>query len=176
MEIDQENSAIVAFAMDDLLASDSDLTEIGLQMTLEGCNNKSSSGDITMEFEYDFQFDILKETVSKQSAMGFDPSFEQEYQIEVTIVNKGQTRSDRDHIITIAIPSGHKIEMKETTKHNSAKLECLGDPIEANVTNCNPKVGPLANGKSDLYNCIANKGKCRLLIKGPFSNQCRTTP
>ena len=166
MEIDQENSAIVAFAMDDLLASDSDLTEIGLQMTLEGCNNKSSSGDITMEFEYDFQFDILKETVTKQSAMGFDPSFEQEYEIEVTIVNNGPTRSDTDHNITIAIPSGHKIEMRDTTKN---KLECFGEPFEAKVANCNPKLGPLANGKSDLYNCTAKKGKI-VFIHGSFSN------
>ena len=166
MEIDQENSAIVAFAMDDLLASDSDLTEIGLQMTLEGCNNKSSSGDITMEFEYDFQFDILKETVSKQSAMGFDPSFEQEYEIEVTIVNNGETRSDRDHNITIAIPSGHKIEMRDTSKN---KLECFGEPFHTEVAHCNPKVGPLANGKSDLYNCIAKKGKL-VFIHSSFSN------
>ena len=169
MEINQENSAIVAFAMDDLLASYPNLTEIGLQMTLEGCNNKSTSGDITMEFDYDFQFHILKETVTKQSAMGFDPSFEQEYEIEVTIVNNGETRSDRDHNITIAIPSGHKIEMKETTKINSATLECVEDPFQRNVTDCNPKVGPLANGKSDLYYCTAKKGK-PVFIQGSFSN------
>ena len=167
--VDKENSATVSFAMDDLLATDSDLTEIKLQMTLEGCNKRNTSGDIIMKFGYDAKFDILKETVTKQSAMGFDPSFEQEYEIEVTIVNNGQTRSDRDHIITIAIPSGHRIEIKETTEINSAKLECVEDPFQRNVTDCNPKVGPLANGKSDRYYCTAKKGKLEF-IQGSFSN------
>ena len=167
--VDKENSATVSFAMDDLLATDSDLTEIKLQMTIEGCNKRNTSGDIIMKFKYDAKFDILKETVTKQSAMGFDPSFEQEYQIEVTIVNNGETRSDRDHNITIAIPSGHKIEVKETTKINSATLVCVEDPFQRNVTDCNPKVGPLANGKSDLYYCTAKKGKLAL-IQGSFSN------